>query len=1016
MVRTGSSAYIPLLLLSLTAVPAAQEGRQSASATAGVHSDRIVFKCREDLITADIEPLRLLTLLGLSAQKRGLVRIERAEKWDIHRPPATKAAARMSRIFHGFLSVSSRRDDILAWLQRNPLIEYAEPLYYHTLDILPNDSLYAQQTHLQVINLPSAWDIARGSAGSVVVAIVDGGTDIRHRDLQGNLWLNQDEIAGNSRDDDENGFVDDIHGWNFANSSNDPTGLATQPAFGNHGTHTAGIACAVTGNVHGIAGAAWNCRLMPVNAADPFGEGIGYGYEAILYAAGNGARIINCSWGRSGAPSAYEQDVIDYVTSLGAVVVASAGNSGSTTLNYPACYRNVFAVAATNNWDAKAGFSSYGRWIDVSAPGVDILSSTSGDSYSRYSGTSMSAPLAAGVIALVETLHPEWSGFQCAEQVRATAHAIDDVNPSWTGLLGKGRVDAWQALTATTPAIRLTSVTFSGNDGDSQFRPGEHARIYTTLTNFLSASAPVTLSLTENSSYVSLLTSSVSLPGLAMLESATQGKPFEALIAGDAPAGHLVTFTLQISAGGFSDTDQFTLSVSPDFVDLTLNAIKTSVTSVGRIGFATPSAASGGSGFTYRSGANLLYEGSIIAGTASSQISSSARSMTTTPDQDFSVIAAGPLTLRRPGELSDEESTVSLRDLNAGFPMNIAVQQRTYASAAAENQDFIIFRYEVKNEGNQALTNFHFGLFFDWDVDGDHFDRNVAAYDPGRRLGYVYNEEGDPGTVAGCALLSPGTVSYRAILNDEQATGNPGWGIYDGFSDSEKWEAISGGVTISNAGAGDVSQVLAAGPYTIGAQESIVIDFVLLAGDDLQQVQVHTDQAAEFRRRYLVATPDSARLRLKQGWNLVSSWVAPDDSLLENLLAPITGALLLVKDGAGKAYWPAYHIDLLTYWDFRQGYWFYVTEAAELLLTGRLAASGGGSQALQRGWNLIAYLRPSPAAVENVFSGIAGELLLVKDGAGHVYWPAYHIDTIGEMQPGLGYYLYLNNPATLEWP
>jgi len=992
------------------------DGGQDQSYMDEVRSDRIVLKFKEDLVQADMEPTLLFKLLGENVQKRGLTRLVKPRQKRVHPVKVSPAAARMSCIFCGQISVSADQKAVLAWLQRHPLIEYAEPLYNHSLHISPDDSFFAQQPHLAHINLPAAWDFVRGAQGTAVIAIVDGGTDIRHQDLLANLWVNIDEIAGNRLDDDDNGFIDDIKGWNFANDSNDPTGLPTQPAYGNHGTHTAGIANAVTDNTRGIAGAAWNAQIMAINAADPFGEGIGNGYEAILYAAENGADIINCSWGRTGLPSAFEQDVINYATSLGSIIVASAGNSGSTTRNYPACYPNVFAVAATNNWDLKASFSTYGDWIDVSAPGIDILSTISNNSFGRYSGTSMAAPLAAGVIALVKTKNTDWTGFQCAEQVRATSYPIDDKNPAFAGLIGMGRIDASKAMVATTPSIRLTAVHFVGGDSDSQFRPGEAVQIYATLTNYLAPSASLTLALSENSNHVTLGTSMVNIPGLSTLESATQTLPFEIMISHDAPAGHVVEFTLHITTGGFSDTDHFTLTVSPNFVNLNINRILTSVTSVGRIGYAMPSEAIGGSGFIYHSGANLIYEGSIIAGTSATQISSSSRGMTPIPDQDFASLETSPLVLLRPGLLTDEESTVSLEDLNAEAPMEIAVSQQTFASNHAGYEDFIIFRYKVKNKGKQALSNFHFGLFIDWDVDIDHYNANVADWDATRRLGYVFNVEGEPGTCVGCVLLTPGSVSCRAILNDEEATGNPGWGIYDGFSDAEKWDAISSGAAITRAGAGDVSQVLSAGPYQIDPGEIIVIDFALVAGDELAQMQSHADKAVEFRELYLDTEPDTALLHLDKGWNLVSSWIAPDDSLLANLFAPIADRLVMLKDGQGNVYWPNLQIEMAEYWNWRRGYWIYLTSPADLLMTGQQVSSWQRDLTLNEGWNLISYLLNSPVAAGQALGSITSDLILAKDGRGKVYWPQLNLNSIGEMQPGSGYALFLTKPVTLQWP
>ena len=166
----------------------------------------------------------------------------------------------------------------------------------------------------------------------MIIALVDGGTDIHHRDLQQNIWINDGEIPGNQVDDDGNGYIDDIYGWNFVNNSGDPTGSEITPVNQDHGTHTAGIASAVSNNHTGVAGMAWNAKIMGINCSDPGTDRtILYGYEGIKYAAENGADVINCSWGRSGIYSSFEADMIAYATSLGSVVVAAAGNEASTS-------------------------------------------------------------------------------------------------------------------------------------------------------------------------------------------------------------------------------------------------------------------------------------------------------------------------------------------------------------------------------------------------------------------------------------------------------------------------------------------------------------------------------------------------------------------------------------------------------------------------------------------------------------------------------------------------------------
>ncbi|GAG19123.1 unnamed protein product, partial [marine sediment metagenome] len=224
-------------------------------------------------------------------------------------------------------------------LSAHPEIEYAEPVYLQKLCYLPDDpgiididpetNLSKQEYLRTLLEAPAAWDIAQGDS-SIVIAIVDSGTDWNHPDLLGNVWTNPSEVPNDGKDNDDNGFVDDVHGWDFY-SSEDASGIITEdndPTAVNqpHGTHVAGIAAAVTNNGIGVASLSHNVRFMPVKVGPDEGEELYFGYYGILYAADNGADIINCSWGSSFF-SRTGEEVIQAVTSNGIIVVASAGNS-----------------------------------------------------------------------------------------------------------------------------------------------------------------------------------------------------------------------------------------------------------------------------------------------------------------------------------------------------------------------------------------------------------------------------------------------------------------------------------------------------------------------------------------------------------------------------------------------------------------------------------------------------------------------------------------------------------------
>jgi len=353
--------------------------------------------------------------------------------------------------------------DVLGQYNNDPNVEYAELNYIGTFLTVesktysgnfPNDPHFDQQWGLHNtgqsggtidadINAPEAWEIETGDH-DVIIAIVDSGVDYTHNDLADNIWNNENEIPDNGIDDDNNGFIDDIRGWDFESNDSDPmdTNLG-------HGTHCAGIAGAIGNNGIGIAGVCWNCSIMAVRIGDDHGPGENAAARGIVYAADNGADVISMSWGYSVYRNLIS-DAIEYAYAKGVVLVAAAGNEGNTKKFFPAGHEYVIAVAATDDNDEKAIFSTYGEWVDVAAPGIDILSLKSWDTYINSSGTSMACPYVAGLSGLLLSKHPE-----CpfpAQMVKSVLPATaDEVNFEING----GRINALNALEVITFASVL---------------------------------------------------------------------------------------------------------------------------------------------------------------------------------------------------------------------------------------------------------------------------------------------------------------------------------------------------------------------------------------------------------------------------------------------------------------------------------------------------------------------------------------------------------------------------------
>ena len=402
----------------------------------------------------------------------------------------------LDRIYLAEFSSKENLKSVLKRLKKDPSVEYAEPNYKVTIDALPSDpdlsELWGLNNTGQTggtpdadINAPDAWDIQTGSL-DVVIAVIDTGVDYNHPDLSANIWTNPGEIANNGVDDDGNGFIDDIHGYDFLNGDNDPF-----DDYG-HGTHCAGTIGAVGDDENGIVGVNWTVKIMPIKFLGLSGGSTDAAIASIGYAIDNGANIMSNSWG-GGAYSEALEDAIFAANEAGILFVAAAGNSGSNndiSPHYPSSYDapNVVSVAATDHNDNMANFSCYGvTSVDIGAPGVDIYSTVPTGSctlcdpsgYKYLNGTSMATPHVAGAAGLIKAQYPGLSAMGIKSMIlggvdpisalsgmtatggRLNAHNsllfdIDDISPN--------AVSGLEVSNLTFTSISLTWIA-TGDDG-----------------------------------------------------------------------------------------------------------------------------------------------------------------------------------------------------------------------------------------------------------------------------------------------------------------------------------------------------------------------------------------------------------------------------------------------------------------------------------------------------------------------------------------------------------------------
>jgi len=347
-------------------------------------------------------------------------------------------------------------DLVISELKKDPEVAYVQPNYVLNLATIPEDARFEEQWGLSNkgqfvfqngtvgvdIGVAEAWDNTLG-VPSTVVGVLDTGIDINHTDLQQNIYINPNEIPDNGIDDDGNGFIDDVNGWDFTNS--DKT-IFDNISDDTHGTHVAGI-IAASANKAGVRGVAPGVRIIPLKV---FVGNTGYTsdvIEAIDYAKQLGVKIINCSFGGANENLALKEAMQE----SGLLFIAAAGNSGQDLVKapvYPASYNipNVLSVAAVDNQGKRAAFSNYGTAVDVAAPGVGILSTIPEDDYSYQSGTSTAAPFVTGIAALLQSQYPDMTTIQIAERIRLTSAPLEALSRE---VASKGIVNAWRSITNT---------------------------------------------------------------------------------------------------------------------------------------------------------------------------------------------------------------------------------------------------------------------------------------------------------------------------------------------------------------------------------------------------------------------------------------------------------------------------------------------------------------------------------------------------------------------------------------
>jgi hypothetical protein len=743
-----------------------------------------------------------------------------------HKPPAVATNRYGQKLADlSLVYVLEYASDVPVWRVVNELagsgvVEYAQPWFIdqplHDLQTLftPNDTSLYLQWYLSKIRALEVWDSTQGDT-TIVIGIVDGGTNFSHPDLIDNVYYNYADPI-NGLDDDNDGYVDNFRGWDVGDNDNNPQYIGAYNSA--HGTSMCSVAAASTNNITAMAGVGFNCRYLPVKIVN---TALGWiaGYPGIVYAADHGAHIISCSWGGT-LPGPYAQDVIRYASvNKNCLVIAAAGNSNNSVPFYPASYEYVMAVGGTKQDDVKSANSSFYDFVDVAAPGQTIFN-VYANGYGYGNGTSDACALTSGSTALVmsyfDTLQPQ----QVAARIMQTTYNIDTIpgNAAYIQKLGYGRIDLFRAISEPfRPFIHMTQRNYTDGN-DLIFSASDTVLLSGTFFNYLSpSSASLTAKITSLSTNATVIDSIINLGILGELQSITPSDFFKFVVSPSCPANASVTFRIDYTDGIFLNKQFVTVFLNPSFYNTIDHGLVTTLTSTGRIGFNGNNSAQG---LGYRKGEygpnqllqlyfNPMGFWAGHQGRVSNQTLTDPLGSCCPFNNDNHWVAEQNIQRVQQPVLGDVEFSAVYNDNGAGInAIKLRVNQISrYWQNTHQDSSFILIDYIIENTDVVGKSSIFAGIFSDFDVLDTifQFTPNMAQLDTIRQLGMVYNPLGK--TWCGVQLLSNQPIAYYANNSDGS---NSSQNIYDGFTQAEKFTMMSGGIARPISDLTDVSQFIGA--------------------------------------------------------------------------------------------------------------------------------------------------------------------------------------------------------------
>ena len=737
---------------------------------------------------------------------------------------------------------------IMKQLRLNPEVEYVTPRIRYPaftripsttpgeiFSSVPNDPLFSYQWLMDKIKAVEAWEVWSGDS-TACIGIVDSEVDWPHEDLQSKIKFNYADPV-NGIDDDGNGLIDDFHGWDFGDGDAETQKFENIDLF--HGTSVAGIAGAATNNEIGISGVCPDCKILPVKSSfDSDTLSFISNIEGLIYAADQGCKVINCSWG-SPIYDPLLEDYIRYAISKDVLVVAAAGNYNTDASFYPADLPGVLKVAATDKNDKKISYSNFGIQVDVCAP-AEIYAPFPNDHYGIFTGTSSAAPVVSGLAAWLRSYYPQYNAEIIAELIRRSCDNIDAVNPGYAGKLGSGRVNMLKAVTMTPAYVSLEHIELTNVGGE--FLEGlDTITFRATLKNYFTAMDHIEVALTSTNSHVHIEPSQIVIPSLPG-QSDSISVEFRIMVDKEVPYNTIAPLLAHITGEQYNRVQPIqNLLLHQGCRRLSINHFTSLINSAGRFG---PHTTQGQPEdyLRYRDRSVSYLPLSLLVGSSPTQLSDAViyfnASGALIATENFS-----PIDFIHPEtqpSLGDTMLTCVYDNSLANSIQSLQIQQHIYAWKDSAAQDILFTAYTISNHTNRAYEDIYAGLFHAAQISPLSTNGDMISEDKFRRMGYAFDNEYS--MFFGIKLLTPSpfihfSMDYQlpdAVLN-----------MQDGLTKSEKLFCLknqknrAGQETNGSA----VAQTVSTGPFALSPGEQFQVTFALIGATNFDSLLMAADLA-----------------------------------------------------------------------------------------------------------------------------------------------------------------------------